>query len=113
MLAKPHRFHGYNALNFAHKQGRVVRGNQITLKYARNDRRQTYRVAVVVSKKVSKSAVTRNRIRRRVYEAVRLQPPVTGPYDLIFMVYSEDAASVEYQALEQTIGQLLRKANVV
>ena len=65
MLGKLHRFHGYNALNLAHKQGQVVRGPAMSLKYMLNTRRQIYRVAVVVSKKVSKSAVTRNRIRRR------------------------------------------------
>lgn len=114
MLSRAHRFHGLNALNFAHKQGRVVRGSTTSLKYALNSRRQTYRVAVVVSKKVSKSAVTRNRIRRRVYEAVRLQAgAISKPYDLIFMVYSDRVAEMPTEQLQKTVGDQLRKAGAV
>lgn len=113
MLARAHRFHGYNALNFAHKQGQVVRGPAISLKYTLNQRRHTYRVAVVVSKKVSKSAVTRNRIRRRVYEAVRTQTAaIHQPYDLIFMVYSEQVATMDAAQLQKNVTELLRKATV-
>jgi ribonuclease P protein component len=114
MLTSSHRFHGLNALNFAHKQGQVVRGQSMSLKYVANTRRDTYRVAVVVSKKVSKSAVTRNRIRRRVYEAIRLQADaMSGPYDLIFMVYSQDVATMELKLLQQTVVGQLRKAGVL
>ena len=111
MLSKTHRFHGLNSLNFAHKQGKVVRGSVMNLKFARNDRRDTYRVAVVVSKKVSKSAVTRNRIRRRVYEAVRLQAAsIQKPYDLVFMVYSVELATMESAKLQEIVAEQLRKA---
>lgn len=114
MLARSHRFHGYNALNFAHKQGQVVRGPAISLKYVINNRRSTYRVAVVVSKKVSKSAVTRNRIRRRVYEAVRTQAAaIHKPYDLVFMVYGEQVATMDAGQLQKNVTELLRKAGTV
>lgn len=114
MLARTHRFHGYNALTFAHKQGQVVRGPAMSLKYALNQRRQTYRVAVVVSKKVSKSAVQRNRIRRRVFEAVRQQATgITKPYDLIFMVYSDQIAAMEAEKLQKTVADQLHKAGIV
>ena len=112
MLAQRYRFHGYNALNFAHKQGSIVRGQQLSLKYVKNERRSTYRVAVVVSKKVSKSAVVRNRIRRRVYEAVRAYT-VNESYDLIFMIYSVDVATLPTELLQKTIQQQLKKAGVV
>ncbi|HEY1064383.1 MAG TPA: ribonuclease P protein component [Candidatus Saccharimonadales bacterium] len=113
MLSRTHRFHGLNALNFAHKQGQVVRGQAISLKYALNQRRHTYRVAVVVSKKVSKSAVVRNRIRRRVYEAARTQAGlITKPYDLIFMVYGDSVATIPAADLQKTVSDQLRKAGV-
>lgn len=111
MLARINRFHGYNALNFAHKQGQVVRGPAMSLKYVLNQRRHAYRVAVVVSKKVSKSAVTRNRIRRRVYEAVRTQATaIHKPYDLVFMVYDEKVATVDAGQLQKNVSDLLRKS---
>lgn len=114
MLSKTHRFHGYNALNFAHTKGQVVRGQNFSLKYALNTRRQTYRVAVVVSKKVSKSAVVRNRIRRRIFEAIRQQAKaIKEPYDLIVMVYSADTATMPSQELATHIQSQLQKAGVI
>ena len=114
MLNRIHRFHGYNALNFAYKQGKVVRGSAMSLKYALNDRRNDYRVAVVVSKKVSKSAVVRNRIRRRVYEAFRQEAVViTKPYDIIFMVYGIELATMDSSELKHVVASQLRKSNIV
>lgn len=115
MITKQHRFHGYNALSYAHKQGKVVRAPQLALKYALNERRKDYRVAVVVSKKVSKSAVVRNRIRRRVYEAFRqaAQDRIEKPYDLIFMVYNESLATMPAGELQKAVADQLRKATVV
>lgn len=113
MFNRSHRFHGHNSLNFTYKQGKAVRSQAITLRYAKNTRRDTYRVAVVVSKKVSKSAVTRNRIRRRVYEAVRAYAPaIHEPYDLIYMVYSEDVATIPAAQLQSTVAGLLNKAGI-
>src|SRR4051812_47356164 len=113
MLSKSHRFHGFGSLNFAFKQGKVVRGPLLSLRYALNPRRQSYRVAVVVSKKASKSAVVRNRIRRRVYAAVRAQAPlIREPYDLVFSCFGEELAVVEADKLQQMVKEALRKAGV-
>jgi ribonuclease P protein component len=114
MLDRSHRFHGYNALNFAYKNGQTVRGPALGLKYVINPRRSTFRVAVVVSKKVSKSAVVRNRIRRRVTEVTRLQAPqISQPYDLIFSVFNEELAIIDSQQLQNLVVGQLRKAGVI
>lgn len=114
MLDRTHRFHGYNALNFAYKNGQTVRGPALGLKYVVNPRRQGFRVAVVVSKKVSKSAVTRNRIRRRVTEVVRGQGSgIDKPYDLIFSVFSDQLATMPAPELEKMVVGQLRKAAII
>ena len=113
MLSRTHRFHGHSSLSFAFKQGSVVRGPLVSLRYALNPRRKSYRVAVVVSRKVSKSAVVRNRIRRRVYAAVREQAVrITEPYDLVFSCFSEDLATIEIAKLQQLVAESLQKAGV-
>lgn len=112
MLARPHRFHGLTALTFVHRRGQSVRGALLGLRYARNDRRETYRVAVIVSRKVHKSAVQRNRVRRRIYEAVRTAPPITVPYDLVISVYSDHVYALPAPELQQQVTALLRKAGV-
>lgn len=70
-------------------------------------------MAVVVSKKVNKTAVGRNRIRRRVYEVLRknidLIPKKT---DYIFVVYSPDVIDMPFNALEKLLGELVAEAKV-
>lgn len=113
MIPRAHRFHGLNSLQFVYRQGKQARADVCTLKYARNERRKTYRVAVVVSKKVSKSAVVRNRIRRRLFEAVRLQAiDIKQPYDLVFTIYDAQLATMPAVQVTKTVQQLLHKAAI-
>lgn len=111
MLAKLYRFHGYGALRGVYRRGQTVRSPLLSLKFEKRDSQLTYRLAVVVSRKVHKSAVVRNRIRRRVYEIVRQQPagPLAG-YDMVFTAFSADLADVEQNQLQQNVKSLLRKA---
>ena len=80
--------------------------------FAPNERGFT-RVAVVVSKKVNKTAVGRNRIRRRVYEAIRKNfeylPEKT---DYIFVIFSRDFMTIPYSELEKILGELVEEAKV-
>ena len=113
MISSEHRFHGRASLRFVFKQGQVVRAQDVSLRYAKNNRIENYRMAVVVSRKVSKSAVVRNRIRRRVYEIVRLQVThITEPYDLVFSIFSDGPSKISAKQLEQTIHYCLRRAGV-
>jgi ribonuclease P protein component len=111
MIARAHRFHGYGSLRGVYRQGQTARGGLISLKYASREPGRPYRVAVVVSRKVHKSAVTRNRIRRRIYEVVRRAdagiPPGT---DLVFTVFSDQLAELNADQLLATITELLTKA---
>lgn len=79
----------------------------MSIKYSHNDRRSNYRLAVVVSKKVHKSAVTRNRIRRRIYEAVRQNPPVGG-LDIVLTVFSDAVAELSSTELTKQVTGLMR-----
>ena len=114
MIHYTHRFHGRSSLRFVYQRGQAVRGNCLQLRYVRNPRQNGYRVAVVVSRKVSKSAVVRNRIRRRLYELVRARAgKIQEPYDLVFIVYDESVATMEPEALKRTVQGLLQKADVL
>ncbi|HSH55407.1 MAG TPA: ribonuclease P protein component, partial [Candidatus Limnocylindrales bacterium] len=66
------------------------------------------------SRKVHKSAVVRNRIRRRIYECIRhCQPNITGPYDVIVTVYQESIATLPAEQLEAVVRGLLQRAGIV
>lgn len=114
MISSAHRFHGRSSLRFVYQHGKTVRGALISLRYAFNSRQPIYRAAVVVSRKVSKSAVVRNRLRRRVYEIVRKNSArITGPYDLVFSVYDQQVAGMSHASLQKTILTQLKQAGAV
>lgn len=116
MLAQQHRFHGHGSLRYVYKHGQSVRGRVVTVKYSANPRREHSRVSVVVSKKVLKSAVGRNRIRRRVYEIVRHCLPAierAGTYDIVLLVFSAEAATMPYGELQDAVHQQLSAAGVM
>lgn len=114
MIKSTHRFHGRGSLRFVYQRGQTVRGAQISLRYVLNSRRSEYRAAVVVSRKVSKSAVVRNRVRRRIYEIVRNNSAaINGPFDLVFTVYGDEVARLPHAKLQKAVLGQLRKAGAL
>ena len=108
------RFHGHSSLNYVYKNGQAVRSHAITIKYVPNSHRETSRVAVVISKKTLKSAVRRNRIRRRVYEQIRYQlPNLKAVYDIVFIVTSSEFINLSHPEMSQQIDQLLAGARII
>jgi ribonuclease P protein component len=113
MIDTTHRFQGHGSLRFVYQKGQIVRGQYCSLKYIVNRRRSTYRVAVVVSRKVHKSAVVRNRIRRRMYEVFRTEASrIRGSYDLVFTAYSDQLAEMPAEQLREAVIEKLEKAGV-
>lgn len=113
MLSKRYRFHSRGGVRYTYQNGKTIRGSRISLVFAENTRNKQ-RFAVVVSKKVMKSAVGRNRIRRRVYEAIRLQRgKITKPVDCIFIVYNKEVMEMEFKELQNLVADLLKEAKIV
>jgi len=113
MLAFKNRFHGHNSLKYVYAHGKTARSRLITLRYTTHPSRKEPRVAVVVSKKVIKGAVGRNRIRRRVYEIVRQElPTISRGQDLVLVVYSAEVLTVEHTELVQIVRQLFGDAGI-
>ena len=114
MISRRHRFHGHGSLRYVYQHGQTVRGPLISLKYAENKRRSSYRLAVVVSKKVHKSAVRRNRIRRRLFEAFRLEEEhLTTPYDMVVTVFHDQVADMPSSELRRMVAAQLRQASIL
>ena len=78
-----------------------------------NNTRGFTRVAVVVSKKVEKTAVGRNRIRRRIYEAIRINfDLIPKGVDYVFVVYSKEVMRMKFGELEEMLGKLVDESKV-
>lgn len=99
-------------MRYVYQNSQTVRGPLCSLKYIRNERRKNYRLAVVVSKKVHKSAVKRNRIRRRLYEAMRLAAANIPAYDMVITVFHEQVATMPAEELTTMVSAQLRQAGI-
>ena len=68
------------------------------------------RFAFVVGKRVSRKAVVRNKIRRRIREVVR-QDPIQPGWDLVFIARAQ-SAEADFQALRDAVWNVERRARI-
>ncbi len=112
MLNKKYRFHSRGGVRYVYQKGKTIRKPKMSLVFVDNNRGFT-RVAVVVSKKVEKTAVGRNRIRRRVYEVIRNNfDLVPKKRDYVFVIFSKDALVMPNSELEKALGELVEESKV-
>lgn len=85
----------------------------MTVKYIENPRRKHSRFSVVISKKILKSAVRRNRVRRRLYEVIRQElPKLQANRDIVVMVFSAEVLQLESHVLRSHLKQLFSQADL-
>jgi ribonuclease P protein component len=91
------------------QQGRHNSGRLLAIRSIRNEQ-QWSRFAYAISKRVGK-AVVRNRVRRRLREALRSLPVLEG-YDVVITV-RPDAAEAGFWTLKDELMLLLRRAKLL
>ena len=112
MINYRNRFHGHNSLRYVYRNGQVIRGRLLVCKYTVSKHLQP-RMAIVVSKKVHKSAVGRNLIRRRLYEVLRRELPRIHPRtDIVYIVGSADIMTLTSIELTELVCSTLAQANL-
>jgi ribonuclease P protein component len=93
------------------RDGKSWGSSLFTLNAAASRRRGT-RCGFVVGKRVG-NAVDRNRARRRVREAVRIAyNHIALGWDLVFIVRSNAATTVDFTQIQSEVEQLIRRAGV-
>lgn len=113
MIPFNNRFHGHSSLGFVYKNGLSFRSRLFVLKLIENKKRKKSRAAVVVSKKVLKSAVRRNRIRRRVYEYIRQDiNNYNKNYDIVIIISSAEVYSMPSNELIEQLNQVFNQASL-
>lgn len=114
MIAYKNRFHGHGSLDYTYRKGETVRTKYFNFKYITNKKRTDSRIAVVVSKKIYKSAVRRNTIRRRLYEIIRLQlPNFSETFDLIILATTKEILGLSHQELKTYLEQALQETGII
>lgn len=112
MLASKYRFHSRGGVKYTYQKGKTIRTPKFSLVFTPNQRGKQ-RFAVVISKKVIKSAVGRNRVRRRIYEAIRLNlTEIPESYDYIFIVFSKDLKTMDFTEIEKLVLKLTEQAKI-
>ena len=111
MLTRPHRLAAKRDFAKLFSKGRPFHARGLTVKAALNGKEVT-RVGFIVSTKVSKRSVVRNRIRRRLREIVRLRLADIRPgLDIAFIVKAE-LVPLEHAELVQIVEALLEKSGL-
>lgn len=111
MLARQHRLKSSRDISRVFRSGRFGRSELLLVKAAPNHLSYS-RSVVVVSKKVDKRAVVRNRNRRRVAaELQSIWQTVRPGYDIVITVRA-DLADLTAAALKKQLGQAIIKAHV-
>jgi len=80
--------------------------------YARQNRTNTNRVGITVSKKLGKAHI-RNRVRRRIRELYRLNETLFAPGWDIVIVARTRAIAADFQTLERAFLQLAKKQGLL
>lgn len=112
MIAKKFRLHKKTDFDKILKSPYKFYSNSFVLRFTKT-KKENNCFAIVVSTKISKKAVQRNKIRRRVYEIIRLNlEQIKKSYNLVFFV-KKGVLELEYQEIEKEILYLLNKARLV
>ena len=94
------------------KKGKKIEKNFLVLKFFRNSLDVT-RTGFVVSQKVSKKAILRNKIKRRLREIIKINLPNLEPgYDLIFFT-KKGIIEKNFLEIKDTAEQILKKAKLI
>ena len=111
MLVQKNRLRKKKDIDMVFKQGDGFKQGFLRIKIRKNNL-DTSRFVFVISKKFSKKAVIRNKIRRRLSEIIKAKLlEIKKGIDVIIVVMP--GAENDFQKLEQIIDKLFKKAKII
>ncbi|HRY52230.1 MAG TPA: ribonuclease P protein component [Candidatus Portnoybacteria bacterium] len=111
MLSKDNRLNKQKDFDGIFKQGQAKQDDFLVVK-AKPNQQNISRFGLIVSSRVSKKAVVRNLIRRRLSEIIRLNLDKIKTGADIVLVAKPGSSKAEYKDLEKRILNLLKKLNL-
>lgn len=111
MLKRSYRLRKDRDFQKLYKSGQRYSTSNFTLHYLAS-KLEYSKVGFVVSKKVSKSAVIRNKLRRRSSAVVEsIYPSLKQPYDIIVLI-RRDFSALSTKELQDELHQLFKKISI-
>ncbi len=113
MYSRPHRFAGEKNIALLMRRGRQFSAGEISIKVGHRPSGTTWRFAVTVGTKVSKRAVVRNQLRRRIREILRQSiPSLIGAGDIMVMT-RPGAEKLEFDQIKLKMLRLFNQAGII
>jgi ribonuclease P protein component len=112
MLPKNNRLRQKKDIDNVFKKGKGLKEDFLILKTVKNGLGKA-RFGFIVSQKISKKSTLRNKIKRKLREAVRLKfKTINAGTDNLFIAVP-GIEKKDFREIEKTIAALLKKANIV
>ncbi len=111
MLARENRIKKKKDFERVLKKGKGFKEDFLVLKFISNNLRQS-RFGIIISRKISKKAVIRNKIKRRLKALFRFKLAKTKRGIDIVLVVLPGCESKNFWEMERTINKLFRKAKI-
>lgn len=111
MLTKPHRLTKKKEFERVFKKGKGFKEDFLFLRFVQNNAKKS-RFAIVVSRKVSKNASTRNKIKRRIRAIIGQKIPKLKKGVDSVLVALPGLGTKDFWEVEATINQLFKKSKL-
>lgn len=113
MLSKTFRLTGKETFAKLKKEGKKIFGETLTLVYRAREDEKNSKIGIIVSLKISKRAVDRNKVKRLIREAVRRDiNDLKSGIDLVFLT-KRNILKLDQEGIFTEVNKLLRKANLL
>lgn len=111
MLAKQYRLKKNKDFDLLFKKGKYVSNGLFFLVFKKNKLKNS-RFGFIIGKKISKKAITRNKIRRKISEIIRMMMDnVKAGFDIVVGV-KPDIIDKDYQEIKKELEGLFKKAKL-
>jgi len=112
MLPAPNRLIKKKDFDQIHKRGKFVAEKFLAIKFLKNNL-DVSRFGFLVGTKISKKAVQRNLIKRRLRESIRLKlDTVSSGHDIVFFTKPEIEGK-SYEEINEAVEAVLKAANLI
>lgn len=113
-LPKAHRLKHWRDFRMVYRKGKRFHGKHLVLIALEHSREsQPIQIGISISRKVSKKAVVRNRLKRRLRHICRLSLPEMKPQWQLIIIVRSSAVRCEYEDFLRELKQLLINAEVL
>lgn len=113
MVSKEYRLSGKKNFEKVFQEGKIIQAETFGLAYLNRGDGEVSRFGFIVSTKVSKLAVQRNRVKRALSEAVRfLTSKIEKGYNIVFLAKGK-SMKVSTDEMMREVGTSLNKAGIL